>query len=452
MSNKKNKMNVVELTIVTAVSMMGSGIIMLPAQLAKVGTMSVFSWLVTAVGSMCLAYGFAKCSLYSQRGGGMGGHAQYPFGISGSFMSNYTYAIAVAIGNVAVALTVIAYGAMCFGYDNLTPVQNTLSIIAILWITTVLNFGGAKITGRLSSFTVWGAIIPVVLISVIGWFWFKPSIYVAAWNPHHLPFFGAVSQSISMTLWAFLGLESACANMDAVENPQKNVPIAVLFGTLGCAIVYIVSTNVMQGMLPNAAIVASNAPFGLAFAHMFNPFIGKVVMFLMALSCFGSLLAWQFTLGQIFKGSAMQGYFPKVFQKVTSTDTPIVGMIILGIAQTLLALMTISPNLNEQFNIVVNFAVVTNVIPYILSMASVKKIQHEAGVEPSKAATGNAIGLIAGIYSLYAMYSTGAEAMLYGGVVVFAGWTIYGLIATRFTKEDEDRIDENIAAEANADK
>ena len=53
--SSQNKMSVVQLTILTAVNMMGSGIIMLPTKLAQVGTMSILSWLVTAVGSMCLA-------------------------------------------------------------------------------------------------------------------------------------------------------------------------------------------------------------------------------------------------------------------------------------------------------------------------------------------------------------------------------------------------------------
>ena len=55
-----------QLTILTAVNMMGSGIIMLPTKLAQVGALSIVSWLVTAVGSMCLAYVFAKCGMYSQ--------------------------------------------------------------------------------------------------------------------------------------------------------------------------------------------------------------------------------------------------------------------------------------------------------------------------------------------------------------------------------------------------
>ena len=69
MSQSKNKMSVFQLTILTAVNMMGSGIIMLPSKLAQVGALSIVSWLVTAVGSMCLAYVFAKCGMYSKRGG-----------------------------------------------------------------------------------------------------------------------------------------------------------------------------------------------------------------------------------------------------------------------------------------------------------------------------------------------------------------------------------------------
>lgn len=64
-----------------------------------------------------------------------------------------------------------------------------------------------------------------------------------------------------MTLWAFLGLESACANAEVVENPEKNVPIAVLGGTLGAAAIYIVSTNVIAGIVPNMDLASSTAPF-----------------------------------------------------------------------------------------------------------------------------------------------------------------------------------------------
>ena len=431
MSAKSNKIGVVQLTILTMVNMMGSGIIMLPTKLAEIGTISIVSWLVTAVGSTALAYAFAQCGMFSRKSGGMGGYAEYSFGKAGNFMANYTYGVSLVIANTAIAISAVGYGSEFLG-ATLSPLSIALWTIFTLWLATILNFGGARITGNISSFTIWGVIIPVVGISIIGWKWFDGSMYVNSWNPHNVPTFEAIGVSISMTLWAFLGLESACANADAVENPEKNVPIAVLGGTLGAAVIYIVSTNVIAGIVPNLELANSTAPFGLAFAHMFNDTIGKVIMGLMVMSCFGSLLGWQFTIAQVFKSSAEEGYFPAFFKKVTSKDAPIVGMVTITALQTLLSLMTISPSLNKQFNVLVDLAVVTNVIPYLLSMAALAVLLKAENVAPQKYKTTVLVAFIGSLYSIYALYAAGEQAMLYGSIVTFIGWTLYGFVSYKF--------------------
>lgn len=431
MSAKSNKIGVVQLTILTMVNMMGSGIIMLPTKLAEIGTISIVSWLVTAVGSTALAYAFAQCGMFSKKSGGMGGYAEYSFGKAGNFMANYTYGVSLVIANTAIAISAVGYGSEFLG-ATLSPLSIALWTIFTLWLATVLNFGGARITGNISSFTIWGVIIPVVGISIIGWKWFDGTMYVNSWNPHNVPTFEAIGVSISMTLWAFLGLESACANADAVENPEKNVPIAVLGGTLGAAVIYIVSTNVIAGIVPNLELANSTAPFGLAFAHMFDETIGKVIMGLMVMSCFGSLLGWQFTIAQVFKSSAEEGYFPAFFKKVTSKDAPIVGMVTITSLQTLLSLMTISPSLNKQFNVLVDLAVVTNVIPYLLSMAALAVLLKAENVAPQKYKTTVFVAFIGSLYSIYALYAAGEQAMLYGSIVTFIGWTLYGFVSYKF--------------------
>lgn len=431
MSAKSNKIGVVQLTILTMVNMMGSGIIMLPTKLAEIGTISIVSWLVTAVGSTALAYAFAQCGMFSKKSGGMGGYAEYSFGKAGNFMANYTYGVSLVIANTAIAISAVGYGSELLG-TTLSPLSIALWTIFTLWLATVLNFGGARITGNISSFTIWGVIIPVIGISIIGWKWFDGSMYVNSWNPHNVPTFEAIGVSISMTLWAFLGLESACANADAVENPEKNVPIAVLGGTLGAAVIYIVSTNVIAGIVPNLELANSTAPFGLAFAHMFDETVGKVIMGLMVMSCFGSLLGWQFTIAQVFKSSAEEGYFPAFFKKVTSKDAPVVGMITITALQTLLSLMTISPSLNKQFNVLVDLAVVTNVIPYLLSMAALAVLLKAENVAPQKYKTTVFVAFIGSLYSIYALYAAGEQAMLYGSIVTFIGWTLYGFVSYKF--------------------
>ena len=434
MSTGKNKMSVLQLTILTAVNMMGSGIIMLPTKLAQVGALSIVSWLITAVGSMCLAYTFAKCGMYGRKGGGMGGYAEYSFGKAGNFMANYTYGVSLLIANIAIAISAVGYAAT-FADVTLTPLMTGIYTIFTLWLATVLNFGGASITGRVSSFTVWGVIAPVLVISTVGWAYFSTDMYVANWNVNNMPFGEAATNSIAMTLWAFLGLESACANADAVDNPEKNVPKAVLGGTLGAALIYIVSTNMMFGIVPASELVNSNAPFGLAFASMFNGTVGKIVMGLMVMSCFGSLLGWQFTIANVFKGAADEGYFPKLFSKITSKDAPVVGMVTITILQSLMSLMTISPSLSEQFETLVNLAVVTNIIPYLLSMGAVIVLMKAAKRAGSELKGTTFIAFIGSLYSLYALYASGFDAMTYGSIVTFAGWTLYGFVSDRFDLE-----------------
>ena len=82
----RRKMSVTQLTLLTSLSMMGAGIIMLPAKFAEIGAISMLSWIVTALASGAVAYVFAQCGMLSKRMGGLGGFAKYAFGEPGAFL------------------------------------------------------------------------------------------------------------------------------------------------------------------------------------------------------------------------------------------------------------------------------------------------------------------------------------------------------------------------------
>src|SRR5436190_904783 len=158
-----------------------------------------------------------------------------------------------------------------------------------------------------------------------------------------------MGSSIALTLWAFLGMESAAQNSSAVEDPKRNVPLACMFGTLGAAAIYILSTTVIQ-----------------------------------------------------------------------------------GVAQSVLALTTISPSLSEQFGVLVNLAVVTNVVPYIISLSALPVMLQAAGVASRSYRKTIAVVLVALAYSVYAIYASGKDAV-FGGMVAWGiGLVIWGFIAPRF--------------------
>jgi putrescine:ornithine antiporter len=435
MVDSSKKMSLMGLTTLVTVNMMGSGIIMLPTNMAQLGAVSLLSWIFTAIGSMAIAYCFAQCGIFCPRSGGLSAYTEEAHAKSGFFICSYLYFLSLAIANVAVAISAVGYMTSFVPWFGTGAVPLFVGTVGLIWLTIVANFGGPGITGKIGAITVWGVIIPVAGLSLFGWFWFKSDVLIAAWNPNNLAVSEAIGKAIPLTLWAFLGMESAAQASDTVEDPKRTVPLACLFGTLGAAVVYVLSTTVIQGIIPNAELANSSAPFALVYAHMFNPTVGKIIMALAVMACVGSLLGWQFTLAQTAKMTADQGLFLKLFSKVNAVNAPIVGMIVCGVLQTAMALSTISPDASAQFSKLVSLAAVTNLIPYVTALTGLLVIMYKAGVSPAIYTRNTVVLLIAVAYSLYALYACGKDAVFGGALVLTFGYLLYGFLARRFVNE-----------------
>ena len=62
----KFKMNRTQFMLLTALNMLGSGILMLPAKVAQVGGIGLLSWFVVCLAAVAMAYAFANCGIYSK--------------------------------------------------------------------------------------------------------------------------------------------------------------------------------------------------------------------------------------------------------------------------------------------------------------------------------------------------------------------------------------------------
>lgn len=170
MGHSKNKVGVIQFTILTIVSMT-DGIIMIPTLAAGVGAISLYAWITTTLGAVILAYAFAKCGRFNKRSGGLGGYAEYGFGKAGNFLANYTYAISLMIANVGIAISVVSY-ASSFFYAQLSTLQVTLYSALILILTAAAVVGGTSFSVKMSSLSMMLQMVPVLIISVVGLFFF----------------------------------------------------------------------------------------------------------------------------------------------------------------------------------------------------------------------------------------------------------------------------------------
>lgn len=378
----QSKMSVTQLTLLTILNMLGSGIIMLPAKIASVGGIGLLSWGIVCVSAVAMAYAFAYCGMYSKHTAGLGSIAENAFGDFGCFLTNVSYALALLLANIAITISTVTYLFAVLDIPLSSQVM-PITTVVMLWFATLINLPGSRFTGRISAITVWGIFIPMVVLLCALPFYFSQSIFEANWNPLQLNDVFSFKTAVPMMFWSFLGLESAFANSDSVENPEKTVPTAVLIATVVTAVLYIAVSTLIVGALPNEALVSATAPFCVIFNTIFSPTVGKVLALLMFLALFGSLMGWQFTMSQVFKISADHGHLPSIFNQGMGRNIPAVGLLIITFFQTFGILAApIMDDIFLHFENIVEFSTLLNVLPYLTCMAAAFTIVRSTPTDP----------------------------------------------------------------------
>lgn len=257
--------------------MMGSGIALLPSNLASIGSVALFGWLIAMFGALALAYVYARLSTVNPQSGGpvaYAGEISPAFG----YQTGVLYYHANWIGNLAIAITAVSYLSVFFPILN-HPIPAGIACVAVVWFFTILNFFGGSMIGKVTTFGVIALLIPVVGTATFGWLWFDPQVYMDNWNVSGTTDLDATCRSVLLCLWAFIGIESASVSSGLVDNPRRTVPLATMLGALLAGLVYIGSSQAIAGMFPASVTAASGAPFALSASLMVGDWAAPVVSF-----------------------------------------------------------------------------------------------------------------------------------------------------------------------------
>lgn len=353
-------------TLLIISNMLGSGVFMLPASLASIGGISLFGWLIAMIGVIALALVFAKLSELVPGGAGPYDYARKGFGNFIGYQTNYAYSIASWIGNVSMISVIMGYLSHIVPFFAL-PLHSVITQIIIIWVFTLLNIKGAKIVGLIQGVSLFLALIPIAFIAVVGWYWFDVHTFLSAWNVSHLSPVAAVDSSFNNIMWAFIGIESACVSAHLIKNPSRNIPLATIAGVCIATLIYISTCMVIMGVVPNAELVKSSAPFADALNRIWGSKAAIIVSLCAIINCLGALAGWTMVIGQTAKAAANDGLFPSVFARTNSRGIPSVGLIIIAFIMSIVVIATISKTANEQFSKIITMSVVLYLIPYIYS-------------------------------------------------------------------------------------
>jgi arginine:agmatine antiporter len=432
------KIGVVAATLMVAGNMMGSGVFMLPANLAAMGGVAIFGWIVTIIGAVSLALVFSKLTSINPLAGGPYAYTRLAYGDYMGYQCNLIYWLANVVGNVGLAVAGVGYLTTFFPMLR-DPLNAALAQLAFIWFFTYANILGPTTVSGIQSCTTFLALIPIIGVAIFGWFWFSPSTYMAGWNVSGQSTFGAIGMTLNFTLWAFIGVESASVSAGVVDNPSKNVPIATVGGVLLAAVCYILSSSVIMGMIPNAELVKSSAPFVDAVVIALGPTTGQLVAGCAALGCLGSLAGWTLLVGQTAKAAADDGLFPGLFAKINKKGVPTSGLALVAVIMSIQVLATMSPTASAQFGKIASIAVIMTLLPYIYSAISIKVLGWHKMANREYGFYCMA-GLIGAVYSLWALIGSDGEQTRWSLIFVIATMVFYALALNHKREIEEGHL------------
>lgn len=402
-------------TSLVAGSQIGTGIFLLPASMAAFGGVGLTSWLITATGAMLLAFVFAHLASHIPKTGGPHTFIESAFGRTFGFFSAWTYWVISWLSTPMVVISVVSYLSPLFG--DMQPITNFILEVVCLFIITGLNLMGVRSAGRIEFVFTVLKLLPLVLVPAAGLYYFNYEHFVP-FNPTQESTISVLNAAALLTLWGFIGVESATTPADSVENPKKTIPRAIITGTLIVAIVYIISSIVIMGVVPPASLAQSKAPFADAAAIIFGGNWYLVISLAASIVCLGTLNAWVLTSGQIALGASADGHLPKLFSITNSRGAPKWALIISSLGMTPVLLVTLNKDLIEQVNFIIDVSVTAFLFVYVLSVCSYLKLFWNSHVC-------KAIGLGALAFCGWALYSSGLMMVALAGLITLTGLPIY---------------------------
>lgn len=433
LTKRKRKLGFAMCVALVVGNMVGSGVFLLPASLAPLGWNSVYGWLATLAGTLCLTVVLSR--LARDLGGGSGPFT-YPcaaFGPGAGFVIAWSYWITTWVTNAALALAVIANLSVLWPSVAAAAVAPAVAV-ALIWLLVIVNCLGVRVAGDTQLVTTLLKLIPLfAAIAVAAWAISTGRVSLPAHDAVPVGL-GAINAAATLALFPMLGFESAMAAGDRVEDPKRTIPRATLLGTAIVGIIYLLSCSAVTMLLPVASVTGSNSPFASFFSELISPEAGALVALFAAVAALGALNGFTLLQGELLLGPARNGMFPAWFAAENRFESPYRMHLLSSGLATMLVLVNYTRGLAGLFQFMVLVTTSTTIIFYLAGTLAGMKLVREHRIGASRGFT--AIAVAGLVYSLWAFYGAGIEASLWSLAMTAVGVPIYFVMraATRSSR------------------
>jgi arginine:agmatine antiporter len=410
-------------TAIVVGNMVGSGFYLSPSAVAPYGLLAILAWIVMGIGAGCLGLTFARLARMAPVTGGPYAYTRLGYGDFAGFLVAWGYWISIwaSLPVIAVAFT----GSLIKIAPGLQGSRALAVVITLgaIWLVTLLNLRGVKEAGLFAQVTTYSKLVPFAAIAIVGLV-FVHFERLTEFNPSGKSLLDASAALAPLTMFAYLGLESATVPAGDVRDPETTIPRSTLLGIVIAAVLYVFGTIVVMGVVPRDQLVTSVAPFSDAARLMWGGWASEVVAVAVMVSSLGALNGWTLLMGQVPMAAAADRVFPQAFGRLSPRGVPALGLTISAGLATALVLVQAAggSGFAAAYNMIVSLSTMAAVIPYVFCALAPGLIATRPGAARPRITL---VEIVAFAFAIFTVYGCGPEPVLFGLLLLLLGIPVY---------------------------
>jgi len=414
-------------------SIIGTGVFTMPAVMAGAGTISILVLVVVSVCAVVLGVMFGQLTKrIPSSDGGLYAYTRHEFGEFAGYLTAWCYWITCWAGNAAIVSSWVFYVESLFKIDNPSGWVSFGIALTGLWIPAFVNLAGVKQMALFQMITVVLKFVPLLLVAVIGWFWIAAGNF-PAFNGSGGSLWSAISAAAGVALFSFIGVETASIAAGKVRNPERNVGRASVLGTGAAALLYVLVTAAVMGLVPSDRLAKTGSPFVDAYQAMFGSgsWVGTTIALVAVISGIGALNGWTLVTAEMPYVAAKEKLFFGPFAKATVTGIPWFGIIVsTAVASVLMGYSYTGGTGLKVFTYLVGLSVVTVAIPYFFSACAQLAflVSRRRPVDAWVLGRDLAIAAASLLFSLWVTFTAGYQSVYQTMLLLLVGLPLYAFL------------------------
>ena len=365
MTKLSKSLSLYGLTMIVIGACIGSGIFLTPSQIAghlSLPSLILLVWAVGGLLSLTGALTYAELGGMFPKAGGVYIYLREAYGPMAGFMFGWAYFTVINTGTIAaLAIAFTNYFAYLFPM-NVTG--KTVTTIVVVILTSLINIFRVKLVELFTNVFTGLKLLGISAIILIGLIW-GTSALMGGTTTEPLPdvtgtnTLSAFGLALIGVLWSFSGWHHISYLSGEAKNAKKNIPLAMIIGTLVVTVVYLLTNFSFMFLLPISEIAKSDSVAADAISTVLASG-GVIIAILIAISTFGTALINTMVAPRIYYAMADDGVFFKGMAKIhPKFQTPVNAII----AQAIWAVILVA--IWGTFNAVITYVIFIDWIFFI---------------------------------------------------------------------------------------